>query len=172
MSTEEVIATVAAWDCPRILLTGGEPLLQRPVPELVRTLKERRYEVAIETHGEVSIAAVYENARIIMDIKTPSSGMNRGGFVENLKFITRKDEIKFVIASPEDYSWSKEILSKHSFGTNEILFSPAVYAQNSPGDFRPISPQWLAERILEDRLPVRFQLQLHKKIWGPDRRGV
>jgi 7-carboxy-7-deazaguanine synthase len=130
------------------------------------------YTVSIETHGEVSIEAVAPFTRIVMDIKTPSSGMNRGGFQRNLAFLKPTDEVKFVIASVEDYAWAQELVRSTSIPTREILFSPAVPARNSPGRFPGVEPRWLAEKIIEDQLPVRLQLQLHKLLWGADRKGV
>jgi 7-carboxy-7-deazaguanine synthase len=114
-----------------------------------------------------------EKLKIIMDIKTPGSKMNRGYFKENLKWLRPSDEVKFVITSKEDYIWAKEILKEQQLTekAGEVLFSAALPAQNTPGEYEGIEPQWLAERILEDRLPVRFQWQLHKLLWG-DKKGT
>lgn len=172
MSIAQVIETIAPFRVKHVLLTGGEPLLQRQTPELVRALSNIGYAVSIETHGEVSIEAVARDARIIMDVKTPSSGMSRGGFKRNLSWLKSTDEVKFVIASREDYVWAKELVLADGFPCEEILFSPAVAATHSPGSFEGVEARWLAERILEDRLPVRLQLQMHKLLWGADRRGV
>jgi 7-carboxy-7-deazaguanine synthase len=139
---------------------------------LTQKLKALGYSVSIETHGEVSIQNVASMARIIMDVKTPSSGMSRGNYEKNLHFLKPSDEVKFVIASIKDYEWAKEIVLSGKIPTREILFSAALPAAHSPGSFPGISPSWLAERILEDRLPVRLQVQLHKILWGADRRGV
>ncbi len=106
-----------------------------------------------------------------MDIKTPSSGMCRGGFYDNLKFLKADDEIKFVLCSLEDYHWAKKIV-QNGLPTREVLFSPAVKAMNQPGTFDGLSYEKLASLILEDRLPVRMQVQLHKIIWGMDKIGV
>lgn len=172
MNIDEILRTVEPFQCKHVLLTGGEPLLQRSTPELARRLQKAGYQVSIETHGEVSIAQVAESSRIIMDIKTPSSGMCRGGYQKNLKYLKPSDEVKFVIASPLDYAWAKDIVLKNQLPVREILFSPALPALGSPGAPPGVAPQWLAEKILEDRLPVRFQLQIHKFIWGMDRHGV
>jgi 7-carboxy-7-deazaguanine synthase len=172
MRISEIMRAIEPFQVKHVLLTGGEPLLQRPTPDLVRTLKSLGYQVSIETHGEVSFESVTRMARIVMDIKTPSSGMNRGGFEKNLRYLKPTDEVKFVIASREDYLWAKEIVLSKRLPIEEILFSPAVPAQGSPGTFPGVEPSWLAERILEDRLPVRLQIQLHKILWGSDRRGV
>jgi len=172
MRISEIIDTIRPYQVKHVLLTGGEPLLQRQTPELARALVEAGYLVSIETHGEVSIQAVAETARIVMDIKTPSSGMCRGGYEKNFKFLKPSDEIKFVIVSPEDYTWAKEIVQSGKIPTQEILFSPALPAADSPGSYSGVQLSWLAEKILEDRLPVRLQFQFHKLIWGADRKGV
>jgi 7-carboxy-7-deazaguanine synthase len=172
MEIGEILAEIRPYRVKHALLTGGEPLLQRQAIDLIQALRAANYEVSIETHGEVSIEAVAPYARIVMDVKTPSSGMNRGGFEANLKFLKRSDEVKFVIASQDDYFWAREIVNSKRLPTEEILFSPAVKAPAMPGEFPGVEPRWLAERILEDRLPVRMQLQLHKQIWGADRKGV
>ncbi|MGZ3699666.1 MAG: 7-carboxy-7-deazaguanine synthase QueE, partial [Bdellovibrionota bacterium] len=116
--------------------------------------------------------AVADRARIVMDIKTPSSAMSRGAWEENLRHLKPTDEVKFVIASPEDYAWAREIVRSGKLPVREILLSPAVPAKGAPGTFVGVEPRWLAERILEDRLPVRLQVQLHKILWGADRTGV
>lgn len=172
LSIESILEIIAPYRVEHVLITGGEPLLQRPTPELVRSLVQNGYRVSIETHGEVSIESVCRDARIVMDVKTPSSGMNRMGFARNLPLLKQSDEVKFVIASESDYQWAKQVLTEFNFPTQEILFSPAVMAKGSPGSFPGISATWLAERILEDRLPVRLQIQLHKLLWGADRTGV
>ena len=166
MRISEIINAIEPYQVKHVLLTGGEPLLQRQTPRLVQALTEAGYLVSIETHGEVSIKGVAPTARIVMDIKTPSSGMCRGGYKENLPFLKPTDEIKFVIASEQDYLWAKEIILKNNLPTNEILLSAGIPALNSPGNFPGVSMTWLAGRILEDRLPVRMQVQLHKILWG------
>ncbi len=172
LDIDDIIRRVKEFDCTNVLITGGEPLLQRPTAELCRRLIAEGHRVSIETHGEVSIETVAPLARIIMDIKTPSSGMCREGFRRNLAFLKRSDEIKFVIASPNDYDWAKEIVRSGSLPCDHILFSAAQMATASPGTFDGISSLQLAERILQDRLPVRLQVQLHKILWGSDRRGI
>lgn len=171
MRISEVIEKVKTYPTKNVLVTGGEPLIQRQTPELIRALKNENYQVSIETHGEISIESVSPLARIIMDIKTPSSGMCRMGFIQNLNYLNYNAEVKFVIASQEDYTWAKEILKQHPMPTKEILFSSASQAPNQPGSFTGVSPTWLADQILKDSLPVRFQIQLHKFLWG-NARGV
>lgn len=172
MRISEIITAIHPFKVEHVLITGGEPLLQRQTLPLIQSLKNEGYHVSIETHGEVPIETAAGLARIVMDIKTPSSGMSRGGFEKNLPFLKPTDEVKFVIASKEDYSWAKNIILTGKIPAHEILLSPAIPARNSPGTFSAVDPVWLAEKILEDHLPVRLQLQLHKQLWGAERRGV
>jgi 7-carboxy-7-deazaguanine synthase len=172
LSIEEIVEKIASFRTKHVLLTGGEPLLQRSVPELVDRLNREGYSVSIETHGEVSIEKVAAHARIVMDVKTPTSKMNRGNWRKNLPLLKASDEVKFVIASESDYAWARGLVLETSFPTREILFSPVMRTAGSPGEYPGVDPTWLAERILEDRLPVRMQVQLHKILWGNDRRGV
>lgn len=172
MRISEVIEAVRPHGTRHALITGGEPLLQRQTPALVHALRDAGYTVSIETHGEHPIDSVAGQARLILDIKTPASGMSRGGFRRNLPLLHAGDEVKFVIASPEDYTWARDVVQSGKIpAVAEILFSPVQPAQNTPGTYAGVEPCWLAERILEDRLPVRFQLQLHKQLWGA-RSGV
>jgi 7-carboxy-7-deazaguanine synthase len=172
MSIDDVLLRIKPYGVKHVLLTGGEPLLQRQTPALLERLRTEGYQVSIETHGEVSIEKVAGRARIILDIKTPSSGMSRGGYKNNLPMLRKSDEVKFVIASESDYEWAREIVLAGEIPTEEILLSPAVQSKGMPGAFPGIKPRWLAEKILEDRLPVRMQLQLHKLLWGADQKGV
>lgn len=172
MTVAQILAEIKPFSVKHALLTGGEPLLQRQTPALLDALIEQGYEISIETHGEVSIEAVADRARIIMDVKTPASGMSRGGFRKNLRYLKASDEVKFVICSEEDYAWARGLVREGLFPAREVLFSPAVAAAGMPGKFPGVEPRWLAERILEDRLPVRMQIQLHKYLWGADRKGV
>lgn len=172
MTVPEVLNAVRPYGVRHVLVTGGEPLLQRQTPALVEGLNQEGYLVSIETHGELSLEPVAGKARIVMDIKTPSSGMHRGGFEKNLSLLRNTDEIKFVVASPEDYEFARKWVQSGRLPTREILFSAAVPAKGQPGKFTGIEARWLAEKILEDRLPVRLQTQLHKQLWGADRTGV
>lgn len=172
MRISEIISQIKQYETKNVLITGGEPLMQRNTSDLIDELNKQGYEVSIETHGETSIEPVTQKARVVMDIKTPSSGMCRGEYKNNLKYLKSNDEIKFVIASKADYEWAKNILREANLPTKEILFSPANEAKNMPGTFEGVSPSWLADKILKDQLPVRLQLQLHKILWGSDVRGV
>jgi 7-carboxy-7-deazaguanine synthase len=172
MDFAPILAQIRKTGAKHVLLTGGEPLLQRGTLPFLGLLRKEGYQVSIETHGEVSIESVAPHARIIMDIKTPGSGMCRGGYVKNLPFLKPEDEIKFVITCRSDYEWAKEIVKSGKLPTREILFSPAMPALGSPGTIEGVSARSLAEWILQDQLPVRFQIQLHKYLWGPDTKGV
>ena len=175
MSVPAVIETIRPYGVKHVLLTGGEPLLQRQTPELARELQALGYWVSVETHGEISFAPVRDFARVVMDIKTPGSGMNRGGFEKHLSDLIAGDEVKFVLTSPSDYEWARDLVrSKRIPEHCEILFSGVQPAKGAPHpeNYPGIELRWLAEKILEDRLPVRLQTQLHKLIWGADRTGV
>jgi 7-carboxy-7-deazaguanine synthase len=177
-SISEILDEIRSYHVQHVLLTGGEPLLQRGVPDLITALREEGYQVSIETHGETLpgvLQSVSPFARLVMDIKTPSSRMSRGGYRRNLEALKAGDEIKFVIASPEDYVWAKQVIQEISPITREgvsILFSPVMRVPNSPGSYPGVELKWLAEEILKDRLPVRLQVQLHKLIWGAETTGV
>jgi len=171
MHFEEILAEIKKYNTRHVLLTGGEPLLQRGTLPFMDRLRNEGYLVSVETHGEVPISKATSKARIIMDIKTPGSKMNRGAFRDNLTHLKKEDEIKFVITSHADYEWAKALVNS-GLPTSEILFSPALAAKNSPGIFEGIAPRELAELILRDQLPVRFQIQLHKLLWGADTKGV
>lgn len=174
MSIEEVLTEILPHGTKHVLLTGGEPLLQRNTPALAKALVDNGYAVSIETHGEVSIESVAPFCRIIMDIKTPSSLMSRGQYTKNLTLLKPGiDEIKFVIASRDDYVWAKDLVRTRALDKNNlVLFSPVQSVQNAPGKFPGVELKWLAERMIEDKLNVRLQTQLHKAIWGSEATGV
>ncbi|MBI4925883.1 MAG: radical SAM protein, partial [Bdellovibrio sp.] len=172
MRISEIVAKIKSYNTPYVLITGGEPLLQRETTTLINTLLDGKYLVSLETHGEISLEKVNPKTKIIMDIKTPSSGMCRGAFVKNIPFLKSNDEIKFVIASQTDYFWAIQILQQHSFLTREIILSPATAEKDQPGTFPAVEPVWLANQILKDKLPVRFQLQLQKVLWGKNLQGI
>jgi 7-carboxy-7-deazaguanine synthase len=175
----EILNQVRAFPARRCLLTGGEPLLQRPVDQLVDALNKEGFTVSIETHGFAPIQNVCQKARIVLDVKTPGSQTFKLHYQStldaNLRLLKPQDEIKFVITSFSDYVWTKTFIQKNLQNIApgiEILLSPAMAAPHQPGHFEGISPQALAEAILHDGLPVRFQMQLHKWIWGPHTQGV
>ncbi len=151
-------------DCKLVEVTGGEPLFQSESLELMKKLCDDGYEVMLETGGSLPIKNVDKRVKIIMDLKCPSSKMIKKNLYENINYLKPIDEIKFVIGNREDYDWSKQILGKYQLNKNfTILFSTV---------FSELEPLTLVNWILEDKLNVRFQLQLHKFIWPPDTRGV
>jgi 7-carboxy-7-deazaguanine synthase len=159
-------------------ITGGEPLLQGPVHALVRRLCDGGHTVLIETSGACDIGACDPRAIRIMDLKTPGSGEGGRNLWSNLEHLTKRDEVKFVITSREDYEWSIEIITRHRLAerVKAVLLSPVF--EQAPTDevagCEALPPRELAEWMLADRLPrnVRMQSQLHKLIWDPQMRGV
>lgn len=164
---DEVLSAVAAFDCPLVELTGGEPLLQPGAPPLLEALCDRGYEVLLETGGGLDIGVVDRRVRRIVDVKCPGSGEAEANRWENLDLLRPTDEVKLVIADEADYQWARRVVEEHRLAERcPVLFSPVA---RPDGD--RLQPRDLAEWILRDRLPVRFQLQLHKLLWG-DRPGV
>ena len=172
----------AAVQLPLVELTGGEPLLQKNSLLLMQQLCDDGFTVLLETSGALDISQVDSRVRRIMDLKCPSSGEVERNRQENLAHLKAIDEIKFVIGTVEDYAWAKEQMAKCRLAEIcPLLFSwvhPLSPEQQDkslkkvPAGHTPISRRDLAERIIADALPVRFQAQLHKIIWPPDRRGV
>ncbi|MGA2189084.1 MAG: 7-carboxy-7-deazaguanine synthase QueE [Steroidobacteraceae bacterium] len=153
-----IIDQVHAFATRHVCVTGGEPLAQPNCLPLLRGLCDAGFEVSLETSGAMDIRDVDGRVARVVDIKTPGSRESARNRVENFEFLTRRDQVKFVICSREDYDWSKAYIQAHDLpGRCQILFSPS-YAQ--------VPPAALAEWILADRLAVRFQLQLHKILWG------
>jgi 7-carboxy-7-deazaguanine synthase len=165
MSVQQVIDEVEKFGCKLVEVTGGEPLVQmEECLELMKRLCDLGFEVMIETGGSLTIKDIDPRINIIMDLKCPSSGMEKKNLYANLKYLKQKDELKFVIGSREDYEWTKTILDKFNLqGKCEILFSVV---------FSELEPVQLVNWILEDKLDVRFQLQMHKFIWNPQTKGV
>lgn len=167
---------------PLVELTGGEPLLQPNVLPLMKTLCDEGFTVLLETSGAHDIAKVDARVHRIMDLKCPSSGEVERNRWENLLHLKAIDEIKFVVGTVEDYEWAKAQIEKHQLaGLCPLLMSwvhPLQSAQQEkslkpvPPGQTPLARQELAERIIADALPVRFQVQMHKVIWAPEQRGV
>jgi 7-carboxy-7-deazaguanine synthase len=155
---DSIIAQAEQFGTQFITVTGGEPLAQPGCLQLMTRLLDKGYMVSLETSGALDVSEVDRRVVKVMDLKTPSSGeLSRNRF-QNIEYLTQKDQVKFVIGNDEDYSWSKAVLTEYDLSKRcEILFSPVMGQQN---------PTNLAEKILKDRLPVRFQLQLHKILWG------
>jgi 7-carboxy-7-deazaguanine synthase len=164
IALEHILETAASFGLNLVEVTGGEPLLQEGTPHLVTALMERGYQVLVETNGSLDISVIPDGAVRIMDIKCPSSGEHHRVFWENIWHLRHEDEVKFVVSDRLDYEWARGIVQER-FGHSKIkiLFSTV---------FGELPPRNLVEWILEDRLPVRFQLQIHKYIWPHELRGV
>jgi 7-carboxy-7-deazaguanine synthase len=153
----EIIAEVEQYGTRYITVTGGEPLAQSACPELMVQLLDKGYFVSLETSGAIDMSAVDPRVVKVMDLKTPGSGESSKNLYRNIHHLNLKDQVKFVIGNDEDYDWSKAAITEYELpGRCEILFSPVMGQQD---------PTELAEKILQDRLPVRFQIQLHKLLW-------
>ena len=165
ISLDNVYAMVDKAGIRLIEITGGEPLLQqKEVAGLTAMLLESGYTVLMETNGTLPIAEVDVRVIVIMDVKTPASGMSLKNNFTNFQYLKKKDEVKFVICNKNDYIWARRILREEGLANRcEVLFAPA---------FGSLEPRKLAEWIIADRLPVRLSLQLHKYIFGPDERLV
>jgi len=164
MTIEAVLDSVNTYGCPLVEVTGGEPLHQPEAFTLVERLCAAGYTVLIETSGAIDTAPLDRRAHVILDVKCPGSGMLDRMHWPNLERLTKQDEAKFVIKDRADYDWACGIVARYELVSRcTVLFAPV---------FGELDPRHLAEWILADRLPVRFQLQLHKFIWAPDMRGV
>ncbi len=163
-SPEEVVSRVAAFGIPRACVTGGEPLLQPEARVLVSALLDRGMEVLVETNGTVPLDPLDPRAIRIMDVKCPGSGEHGKMLWDNFRRLRDRDEVKFVIGSEEDYRYAVETVARERGGSRwTVLLSPA---------FGLLPPERLAGWMVGDGVDARFQLQLHKLVWGPDRRGV
>ena len=164
MSIKDIIKKIKQWSCKLIEVTGGEPLLQSDCITLLNELIKLKYKVMLETSGSLPLNKVPNEVIKIIDFKCPSSKMKHKNLWEILKDISPHDEIKFVIGDRKDYEWAKEKI--YELNLNKIctiLFSPV---------FNSIEPRKIVQWILKDNAPVRFQLQMHKIIWEPDKLGV
>jgi len=167
---DDIMERVESIGTRVVEVTGGEPLVHRNAFVLVERLLDKGYTVLVETSGAIDLAPLDPRAHKIMDLKCPGSGESDRNLWSNLDHLTERDELKFVIASRADYEWAREVVLSRGLGDRvergtlrALLFSPVWDAV----DFRA-----LAEWILEDRLPVRYQIQMHKVIWGPATTGV
>lgn len=155
---DDILHEVAHFNPQFVTVTGGEPLAQKPCIELLRRLCDEGYEVSLETSGGLDISNVDPRVIKVVDIKTPGSLECEKNLFKNCDYLLPHDQVKFVICNREDYDWSKLILNQYKLTARcEVLFSPS-YREQTPGV--------LADWILEDRLPVRMQIQLHKYLWG------
>lgn len=163
MTQAEILQKVADFTANQhgaryVTVTGGEPLAQKACLPLLTALCDVGYSVSLETGGAIDTATVDPRVSVILDIKTPGSGELKNMRMENIAYLTAKDEVKFVLCNRADYDWAKDIVAEYALHkTCTVLFSP-VYNQLNPTD--------LAEWILQDNLPVRMQVQLHKILWG------
>jgi len=161
MSLDDVVESVARYGVSHVCVTGGEPLAQRDCPALLVALCDAGYAVSLETAGALDVCGVDPRVVKVMDVKTPASGEHERNRWGNLKCLAGRDQIKFVICDKADYHWATaRVAELHLDRVCTVLFSPAADR---------LAPRDLAEWILSDRLPVRFQLQLHKILWGNER---
>ena len=157
MTIDAIIEEVKKYQTHYITVTGGEPLAQPACLALMTALVDDGYNVSLETSGALDVAGVDSRVVKVMDLKTPSSDEMDKNRYENIQYLTPQDQVKFVIANNEDYEWSKSIVSQYQLASRcQLLFSPVMGEQ---------SPTELADKILRDQLPVRFQIQLHKYLW-------
>lgn len=164
MSVEQIVERVGRYDCRLAEITGGEPLHHPEALELTTRLLDAGYAVLVETSGAVDIAPLDPRAVVIMDLKCPGSGMADRNLWSNLDRLKPSAEIKFVVKDRADYQWARNVLARTGLHERHaVLLSPV---------FGELDPKVLAAWVLEDRLPIRLQLQLHKLIWDPAARGV
>ena len=155
---DAILAEVASHGVRHVCVTGGEPLAQKRCIGLLDKLCDAGYEVSLETSGAIDISEVDPRVSRVVDLKTPASKEQHRNLLENIPLLTKHDQVKFVICDRGDYDWAKAMVAEHGLTARcEVLFSPS---------FTQVSPRELAEWILADRLPVRFQMQLHKQLWG------
>ena len=160
LDIDAIVEKVAAYGVRHVTVTGGEPLAQKGCLALLARLCDAGYEVSLETSGAMAMEEVDPRVSRVMDIKTPGSGEAAKNRFENIQHLTAHDQVKFVICDRADYEWSKQVVAEHGLNERcEVLFSPS--AQQLP-------PRQLADWIVADRLPVRFQIQLHKLLWGDE----
>jgi 7-carboxy-7-deazaguanine synthase len=164
MTLPEILAAVRALGAPLVLLTGGEPMLQREIGLLADLLLQAGYRVMIETSGSHAVDSLPEAVVRIIDVKTPASGESGRMRWEVLDALRVQDAVKFVVRDEADYRWAADVIrSRGLAGRTEVLLSPVHGV---------LDPQHLVGWILRDRLPARLNLQLHKYVWSPDARGV
>ena len=164
MTISKVLEKIKDWDCNLVEVTGGEPLIQEKCIDLLNELINLKYEVLLETSGSLSLKKVPNKVTKIVDFKCPSSKMEHKNLWEIIKDINPHDEIKFVIGNRQDFEWARDKINEFQLSTIcTILFSPT---------FGKIDPKKIVEWILDENLPVRFQIQMHKTIWKPHQIGV
>lgn len=155
-----ILDEVAGYNASYVTVTGGEPLAQKQCVNLLASLCDAGYEVSLETSGAMDVSAVDRRVSKVMDLKTPGSGEESKNRYENIEHLTSNDQVKFVICDRNDYDWAVDKLTSYKLAEKcEVLFSPV---------HGTLEPSQLAEWVIEDNLPVRFQLQLHKYLWGDE----
>ena len=160
---EAIISNIKQYHTPHITVTGGEPLAQKNCIALLNQLCDLNYDVSLETSGAILVDQVDKRVVKVLDVKTPASKEDSKNKFENFMFLTAKDQVKFVICDENDYRWSKQLIDEHKLESRcEILFSPS---------HDQLDATVLANWVLKDKLNVRFQIQLHKYLWG-DKPGV
>jgi 7-carboxy-7-deazaguanine synthase len=164
MTIGEILVRVESFKCKLVEVTGGEPLVQDGVHELMAALCDRGYETLLETGGSLDIGKVDSRVKRIVDFKCPSSGMMRKNVWSNVDYLKSTDEVKFVIGNKEDFDWAVGMIRDHNIEARCSVLMSVVFGVLAPLD--------LATWILESKLKVRFQLQMHKFIWEPETRGV
>jgi 7-carboxy-7-deazaguanine synthase len=164
MSLDAILEAVAAFGVPLVEVTGGEPLLQPAVFDLMTKLCDAGYQVLLETSGSLDISAVDARVVKIVDFKSPSSGELESNAWDNIEHLSPRDEVKLVLGDRADYEWAKLVLAQHKLEQRCVVLMGPVWGELEPRD--------LAAWIVEDRLPVRMQVQIHKYIWDPSTRGV
>lgn len=165
MSFEQILEQISKYNCNFVELTGGEPLAQKNAYTFLQLLCDKGYETAIETNGHSDVSLVDSRVIKIMDIKCPDSGMSKFNNYDNINYINKKDEVKFVVSSDNDFDWALDKIKEYNLieRANSVILSPA---------FNLYEAQRLAERILASGENIRMQLQIHKFIWHPTTRGV
>ena len=164
MSINQILDKIREYPCKLVEVTGGEPLVQKECIELLQKLVELNYNVLLETSGSLTIKNVPNQVINIIDFKCPTSKMEKKNLWDNINYLKNGDEVKFVIGDREDYDWAKRKIKKYGIEDKcSILMSPS---------YNQIQEKELVKWILEDNLNVRFQIQLHKKIWPEEEKGV
>lgn len=160
MSIQKILDEIKKFACTYVCLTGGEPLLQKDITKLIENLLQKNYKICLETNGSISIKKLMgkKSLMISLDIKCPSSGSDQQMNLKNISYLSKNDQLKFIIKNKKDYDYAKKILKKYSSPCT-VFFQP-VWGTN---------PKKLVSWILNDQIPVRLSLQLHKIIWGTKR---
>ncbi|MDE2923570.1 MAG: radical SAM protein [Acidobacteriota bacterium] len=164
MRVDDVIERVLSYECPLAEVTGGEPLLQPGVHTLMSGLCDRGLDVLLETGGGLDISSVDPRVRRIVDLKCPGSGEAANNHWPNIEALRQTDEVKFVLADREDYEWARDAIRRHRLDRRCTVHLSPVWGALQPAE--------LASWVLEDRLPARVSMQLHKALWGAETRGV